>query len=117
MASCGVRVADHPRGTLALVGASHRGAPGRRMAWAGVAQVNDTTGDVSHWLWAVTRRTLAGVAMVLGKADGVFAASIITNIKASMIQSVAGLVCGAVLINETDDGAAAMHGIVGVASE
>lgn len=55
--------------------------------------------------------------MVLGEADGIFAASIIADIEASVVESVAGLVCGAVLVDEANNGAAAVLRIVGVTSE
>lgn len=85
------------------------------MAGVRVAQVHGHALDLGRRVWPRARRTLAVVAMVLGKTDGIVAASIVADIKASEVQSVASLVCGAVLIDDATDRGAALDRVIGVA--
>lgn len=85
------------------------------MTWVGVTQVHGHTLDLGRWVWPRAWGTLAVVAMVLSKADGIVATSIEADIEASEVKSVASLVCWAVFVDDAADRGAALDRVVGVA--
>lgn len=85
------------------------------MAWIRVAQVHGHTLDLGRRVWPRARRTLAVVSMVLSKTDGIVAASIVADIEASEVQSVASLVCGAVFVDDAADRGATLDRVIRVA--
>lgn len=61
--------------------------------------------------------TLAVIAVIFSYTDGIFSTSIKTDIKTGIVQSIAGLVSGAVLINYAADRRTTIIRIIGVTSK